>query len=99
MHIINILKARLLLSLDILKLKGIIINLNHKIIIIQSYNSLIIPIQIYLKNNEYIQQNIFPLFKIIIPVHTKTKIQIKKYKGKKFLLFKNKDFLFKSNIK
>ena len=88
-------KARLLLGLNILKLEKIIINPNHKTITIQFYNNLIILIQIHSRDSEYI----FPLFKIIVPIYTKVKIQINGHKRKEFLLSKNRDFLFKPNTK
>ena len=98
-HIIDMLKAGLLLGLDILKPEGIIVDPSREAMTIQSCNSLIVPIQVHSRDSEHVRRNVFPLLRTIVPAHTEAKVQVSGHKGKEFSLPEDRDFLFEPSTK
>jgi hypothetical protein len=93
-HIMNDLKCKLLMKLDIMTSKQMIINLIDKSLFIFMCNDLIVSIRINSKSNSRITRIMHSKISMIIFFNSITSIFI--YMRDKRLLF-NKDFLFESN--
>lgn len=93
-HIVNDLKCKLLMSLDIMTSKQMIINLIDKSLFISMCDNLVVSIRINSKSNSRITRVMHSKVSIIISLNSVTSISI--YMRDKKLLF-NRDFLFESN--
>ncbi len=93
-HIVNDLKCKLLMKLDIMISKEMIINLKNKSLIILICENMIVFIKINLKSNSRIKRVVHS--KELVIVSSNFVISILTYMREK-KLSSNKDFLFKSN--
>jgi hypothetical protein len=93
-HLVDELKCKLLMSLNIMMSKEMIINLTNKSLIISTCENLMISIRINLKSNSRIRRIIHS--KKSIKISSNSIINIFTYLRKKKLSF-NRDFLFEFN--
>ena len=93
LYIINDLKIKILLKMNIIIFKRIIIDINVKIFRINNYKNFIIDFNIIIKNNKRIRKILKIEKKIIIEINTIIKVFINFFKK----LF-NRDYLFVLNF-
>ncbi len=93
-HVVNDMKCRLLMKLDIMTSKKMIINLTDKSLIISTCENMIISIQINSKSNSRIKRIVHSKDSVIIFSNSVTNISIYLREKK---LSSNRDFLFELN--
>lgn len=93
-HLINDLKIKMLIDIDIMRSKRIQLNLNSRIMQIESCQNLVAAIDIFARSNANVKRVVRSRDRIVILSHTLYEISIKLKK-----LFNDRYFMFESDYK
>ena len=97
-HLVDNLKANLLLGIDILAPEGIVMDLSAKIAVVKSCDSVVIPLSVETRSPR-IQKTIFSEKRMIIPAHSRKSLPVRGPKGRSLDLPQDRDLLFEPGPK
>lgn len=92
MHIVENLKAKMLIEIDILRLEDITLNVSNKLTRIDSCENMKVALKIH-QRDSFVRRTIISRFVEIISSEEQTKIKIAMFKS----LSKDRDFIFESS--